>query len=537
MARPSDSLSLPMTGPVPGAMPSATPETAPRGPVVEPKFVAQSSDAEGGAKYLKTWLDEEKKRREQEYMETEARALGYESAAARLQEQMALKRQELMSMMPSAAMPRYGLGDLVAGLGGMALGQGGAALDPIQKRAADEAEMVNRQNMLQFQLQQQAANAEIGSMAKDRESFIDEAMNLRGDLMTQRGQDYRADLAAQGRAEATEQRREAAFLKTPAGMYQQMLSMGMSPEEASSLAVAQMDRSRQAARLSGVRADHVPKEFALKRDRFEWQQYYQSEILTDRDLDRTSREKVAQSRINAMFDALGMRLDAQQANIYLKHELDMIENEKKTATGDRSSAGKVIKDAESLLKLLGERKQALQVEAAGLLMGGDVGNPRLMEIQKELETVDAGIEMQEGRKAAAVEQLAAPSRSPAIVQSAQSYLGTKYVWGGESKAGADCSGMVCQALKDSGINIGRHTADGLFNHSRGRRVSIEEIQPGDIIFFHSTQKNLGPGKASHVGIYAGDGMMIDASATQGKTVRRAIPASLQQKILGVKRFD
>lgn len=98
-----------------------------------------------------------------------------------------------------------------------------------------------------------------------------------------------------------------------------------------------------------------------------------------------------------------------------------------------------------------------------------------------------------------------------IADAAQKYIGTPYVWGGESmdEGGMDCSGFVYNALKDSGYNVGRTTAQGY--RSYGTTVSKSEMQPGDLIFYG---KN---GEASHIGIYIGNGQMIHSSGGSSNT--------------------
>lgn len=98
-----------------------------------------------------------------------------------------------------------------------------------------------------------------------------------------------------------------------------------------------------------------------------------------------------------------------------------------------------------------------------------------------------------------------------ISDSAQKYIGTPYVWGGESmsEGGMDCSGFVYNALKDAGYNIGRTTAQGY--RSYGSEVNKSNMQPGDLLFFG---KN---GKATHIGIYLGNGQMIHSSGGSSNT--------------------
>ena len=112
----------------------------------------------------------------------------------------------------------------------------------------------------------------------------------------------------------------------------------------------------------------------------------------------------------------------------------------------------------------------------------------------------------------------------AIYKEAQKYVGTPYVWGGSTpETGFDCSGYVCWVYNQNGYDVGRTTANGLWNKSQ--HISEAEAKPGDLVFFDGTYDT--PGK-SHVGIYLGNGMMVSA----GDPIKYAnIHSSYWQKYL------
>ena len=98
-----------------------------------------------------------------------------------------------------------------------------------------------------------------------------------------------------------------------------------------------------------------------------------------------------------------------------------------------------------------------------------------------------------------------------LVDAAQNYLGTPYVYGGESmdEGGMDCSGFVYNALNDAGYKVGRTTAQGY--RAQGKVVKKSEMQPGDLIFFGTGND------ASHIGIYIGNGQMIHSAGRSSNT--------------------
>ena len=94
----------------------------------------------------------------------------------------------------------------------------------------------------------------------------------------------------------------------------------------------------------------------------------------------------------------------------------------------------------------------------------------------------------------------------AIYEEAKKYVGTSYVWGGSTpETGFDCSGYVCWVYNQNGYDVGRTTANGLWQKSQ--HISEAEAKPGDLVFFKGTYDTPG---MSHVGIYLGNGKMVSA---------------------------
>lgn len=92
-----------------------------------------------------------------------------------------------------------------------------------------------------------------------------------------------------------------------------------------------------------------------------------------------------------------------------------------------------------------------------------------------------------------------------IVKYAKKYLGSKYVYGGSSPSGFDCSGFTSYVYKHFGYSLSR-TSSG--QASNGKSVSKSNLQQGDIVCF---ARSSGSKKIGHVGIYIGGGKFIHAA--------------------------
>ena len=99
-----------------------------------------------------------------------------------------------------------------------------------------------------------------------------------------------------------------------------------------------------------------------------------------------------------------------------------------------------------------------------------------------------------------------------IVATAKKYIGVRYLWGGTSPYGFDCSGYTQYVYKKVGISINRVVQAQLQN---GIIVAKKDLQAGDLIIFSNTGSY---GYASHIGIYLGNDKLIHASETKGITI-------------------
>ena len=106
------------------------------------------------------------------------------------------------------------------------------------------------------------------------------------------------------------------------------------------------------------------------------------------------------------------------------------------------------------------------------------------------------------------------SRIQQAVATARSYTGTPYRYGGTTKRGMDCSGLLCVSYRSAGFELPRTSTE---QGKMGKAVKLTELKPGDLVFF---SKKKGRRKITHVGmvteVQSGDQVMfIHSSSSRG----------------------
>jgi len=105
-----------------------------------------------------------------------------------------------------------------------------------------------------------------------------------------------------------------------------------------------------------------------------------------------------------------------------------------------------------------------------------------------------------------IQRIISGSSAADVVAFAKNYLGARYVWGGTTPNGFDCSGFMLYIMRHFGVELNRTSRDQARN---GVEVSRADLEQGDLVFFTFVG-----GRISHVGMYIGGGEFIHSSTNR-----------------------
>lgn len=102
-----------------------------------------------------------------------------------------------------------------------------------------------------------------------------------------------------------------------------------------------------------------------------------------------------------------------------------------------------------------------------------------------------------------------PHITSRLIAEARSWIGTRYVYGGQSRRGTDCSGLMLEVFKTAcNVKLPRTAAN---QQKYCTAIKKRDLRPGDLVFFSSARTS----SVTHVGLYVGGTRMIHASSSRG----------------------
>lgn len=124
--------------------------------------------------------------------------------------------------------------------------------------------------------------------------------------------------------------------------------------------------------------------------------------------------------------------------------------------------------------------------------------------------------------------LPSAEKAQEIINYSKQFMGVKYVFGGASPKGFDCSGFTMYVFNQFGISL-PHSAKA--QAGLGTEISKSELIPGDLVFFTTYKPGI-----SHVGIYIGNGNFIEASSSRGIAITKLESSYYKSRYMGATRI-
>lgn len=214
-------------------------------------------------------------------------------------------------------------------------------------------------------------------------------------------------------------------------------------------------------------------------------------------LDAITRKKALQLR---KFEAAQQRLNA--TSLTVNDKLVLVQATQKKLAAQAALANAKLAEAQALLDKLTKAERE-----------------RLAKITQEQEDADQEASLAEARNLQGIS-----GRAGVAILFALKQIGDKYVFGADGLVYWDCSGLTMRAYGAAGVSLPHSSAA---QSRMGKRVSINEIKPGDLVFFGKP--------VSHVGIYLGGGRMVHAPHT-GSRVKISDLNMGRKPLVAVRRF-
>lgn len=187
------------------------------------------------------------------------------------------------------------------------------------------------------------------------------------------------------------------------------------------------------------------------------------------------------------------RLTGRQAR-----QLDELRSEQRRLGQERRDASRKLSELDALRADVAKEKRAVTAKLAAAR--------RLLNAMPTQERADFDRASRSGGRPDALPELpgaaaSGPSSGRALtaVMAARSAVGRPYVWGSTGPSGFDCSGLMVWSYRQAGVALPRTSQA---QRHAGRRVSLSEARPGDLVTYRSD--------ASHVGMYVGNGQVVHA---------------------------
>lgn len=133
------------------------------------------------------------------------------------------------------------------------------------------------------------------------------------------------------------------------------------------------------------------------------------------------------------------------------------------------------------------------------------------------------------KKDLTIRQLVAAIKNDKLQTFVEEWIATPYRYGGTTKEGVDCSGLISNAYQYSYNRTVKRTAGEQFDQCRA--VSIEDVKEGDLVFFKIKSSSI-----SHVGIYIGNNTFFHASSSQGVILSNLSEEYYQKYLYKVGRW-
>ncbi|MGC7098212.1 NlpC/P60 family protein [Amycolatopsis lurida] len=208
--------------------------------------------------------------------------------------------------------------------------------------------------------------------------------------------------------------------------------------------------------------------------------------------------------------------DSQQKFLDQMSALDLLATDKAEALeqfrGATAEASQARNTAAEAQKAAQEATDSAQRAADSVRDRKGELDQQIKEVRSALNQLAPGEKADLGKVKDTGSYLGPPGAANDALQAALAKRGSEYQWGATGPSEFDCSGLTSWAYKQAGISLPRTSRQ---QYTAGKPVALNALQPGDLLFYDDGTGD--PGAIHHVGMFVGNGKMVDAP-TEGQLV-------------------